>query len=207
MKAGARALGVAESYRESAGADRGEGPASERAASETAREQTSTLAGCVARADRVTDDFVFGRCTVGGSDATAAVCEMVERLDREDVRLLFVAGVALAWFNVLDLRRIRDETDLPVLSVTFEESSGLESAIREAFDDEDTVRDRLATYRDQPERRSLTVNDETVFVRSVGVDGGAANDAVRAFTPAGGRPEPLRVARTAARAADEFVRE
>ena len=222
MKVGARALGVAESYRE-AGADHREGPASERAGSErrpapqgshggrresgTTREHTSTLAGSVVRADRVTDGFVFGSCTVGGSDATAAVCEMVVRLDREDVQYLFVAGIAPAWFNVLDLHRLHEATDLPVLSVTFEESLGLEPAIREALDDADVVRDRLATYRDQPDRRRLSVNDETVFLRNVGIDDAAANDAVRAFTPEGGRPEPLRVARSAARAADEFVRD
>jgi len=108
---------------------------------------------------------------------------------------------------VLDLHRLHEATDLPVLSVTFEESLGLEPAIREALDDADVVRDRLATYRDQPDRRRLSVNDETVFLRNVGIDDAAANDAVRAFTPEGGRPEPLRVARSAARAADEFVRD
>lgn len=185
MKAGARALGIAESYRDA----------------------TSTLAGAVVRADRVAEDFVFGTCTVGGSDATTTVCDMVDRLDREDVRYLLVAGIAPAWFNLLDLHRIYDETGLPTLSITFEESSGLDAAIREAFDDEAVVRDRLETYRDQPDRRRLSVNDETVFVRSVGIDEGDADDVVRGFTPEGGRPEPLRVARLAARAADSFTRE
>jgi len=184
MKAGVRALGIAESYRGS----------------------TSTLAGAVVRASRVADGFVFGRCTVGGSDATAAVVDMVERLDRDDVRYLLLSGIALAWFNVVDLRRLHEETGLPVVSVTYEASPGLESAIREAFDDPDTVADRLATYDRQPARRRLTVNDETVYVRSVGIEDEAANDVVRSFTPEGGRPEPLRVARLAASAADDFDR-
>lgn len=184
MKPGARALGIAESY----------------------RGETSTLAGSVVRASRVVDGLVFGSCTVGGSDATAAVRGMVDRLDREDVRYCFVAGIAPAWFNVLDLRRIHQAIDVPVLSVTFEESTGLEDAIREAFDDEERVRRRLATYRDQPQRRRLSVDDETVFVRSIGIDDAEADDVVRAFTPEGGRPEPLRVARLAARAADSFSR-
>lgn len=184
MKAGVRALGIAESY----------------------RAETSTLAGTVVRANRIVDGFVFGTCTVGGSDATAAVCDLVDRLDREDVRYCFVAGIAPAWFNVLDLHRIHDETGLPVLSVTFEESPGLESAIREAFDDEERISERLETYWKQPERRRLQVNEETVFVRSVGIHDGEANDVVRGFTPEGGRPEPLRVARLAARAVDSFSR-
>ncbi|MFC7026721.1 DUF99 family protein [Halomicroarcula sp. GCM10025324] len=177
MKAGVRALGIAESYRDT----------------------TSHLAGVVVRASRVVDGFVFDTCTVGGSDATTVVRAMVDRLDREDVRYLLLSGIALAWFNVLDLHRIHDETDLPVVSVTFEASPGLESAIQEAFDDPDVVADRLSTYRAQPDRHPVTVNDETVYVRAVGLPDAEAADVVRAFTPEGGRPEPLRVARLAAR--------
>ena len=193
MKSGSRALGIAESYRD--GTDG------------TTRERTSTLAGTVVRASRVVDGFVFGRCTVGGSDATDAVVAMVDRLDREDVRYCFVAGIAPAWFNLFDLHRIHRATGLPVVSVGFEESAGLAPAIEAAFDDADAVANRLATYREQPERRRLDVNDEMVFVRHVGVDADDADDAVRGFTPEGGRPEPLRVARLAARSVDAFSRD
>lgn len=181
MKPGRRALGIAASD----------------------RDQRSHLAGAVVRADRVVDGLVFGTCTVGGSDATAAVCEMFDRLDREDLGYVFLAGIAPAWFNLLDLHAIYDHTGLPTLSVSFEASSGLEAAIRGAFDQKSAVEDRLATYRAQPDRRELSVNDETVFVRSVGLDSDEAGDVVRAYTPASGRPEPLRVARLAARAAGE----
>lgn len=181
MKAGARALGVAESF----------------------RDDRSTLAGAIVRADRTADGFAFGSCTVGGTDATDAIIALFEELGREDIRYLLVAGIAPAWFNVLDLHRIHEATDRPVLSVTFEASSGLESALGDAFEGDELER-RLETYRRQPERRELQVNGETVFLRSVGIDESAANDVVRGFTPEGGRPEPLRVARLAARAAEQF---
>jgi len=185
MKAGVRALGVAESYRGS----------------------TSTLAGVVVRASRVVDGFVFGSCTVGGSDATAEIADMVDRLDREDVRYLLVSGIAPAWFNVVDLAELHDATGLPVCSITYEASEGLESAIRDGFDDSAVADDRLATYRAQPERRPVSVADGTVYVRSVGIDEDRAGEVVRALTPEGGRPEPLRVARLAASAADAAGRE
>lgn len=184
MKAGSRALGVAESYR----GDR------------------STLAGAVVRADRVLDDLVFASCTVGGTDATAAVADLAVGLDRPDVRYVLVAGIAPAWYNVVDLRAVHDAADRPVISVTFEESNGLEAALRAEFSGAE-LDERLATYRRQPERRCLAVNDETVFVRAVGVPDDEARDVVRGFTPEGGRPEPLRVARIAARAADAFRRQ
>jgi endonuclease V-like protein UPF0215 family len=179
VKAGVRALGVAESY----------------------RDDRSTLAGAVVRASRVVDGFAFGTCRVGGTDATAAIDDLFARLDREDVRYLLVAGIAPAWFNVVDLHDLAERVDRPVISVTFEESEGLASAIREAFEGEARTR-RLATYRAQPERRPVSVNGETVYVRSVGLPADQAADVVRSFTPEGGRPEPLRVARLAARAAD-----
>ncbi|WP_324665998.1 endonuclease dU [Haloarcula sediminis] len=181
MKPGRRALGIAASD----------------------RDRLSHLAGAVVRADRVVDGFAFGACTVGGSDATAAVCGMFDRLDREDLGYVFLAGVAPAWFNLFDLPAIHDHTDLPTLSISFEPSPGLADAIRDAFDDEAVVEERLATYHAQPDRRAVTVNDGTVFVRSVGLDPDDADDVVRAYTPEGGRPEPLRVARLAAQAVGE----
>ena len=180
MKRGVRALGVAESY----SGDR------------------STLGGAVVRGSRVVDGVAFATCAVGGTDATAAVCRLFDRLGREDIRYVLLAGIAPAWFNFFDLSRIHERVDRPVLSVTFESSPGLEGALREAFEG-DALDERLAIYRRQPDRRAVDVNDETVFVRSVDLDDGAAAEVVRAFTPEGGRPEPLRVARLAARGADE----
>ena len=179
MKQGVRALGVAESYT----GDR------------------STLAGAVVRADRVVDGFAFGSCTVGGTDATAGIYDLYDRLDREDVRYLLVAGIAPAWYNIVDLCELHERTDRPVLAVSFEESAGLEPAINEAFDGEEATR-RLDTYRSLPDRRRVSVPGGAVFVRAVGIDDEEAAAVVRAFTPEGGRPEPLRVARLAARAAD-----
>jgi endonuclease V-like protein UPF0215 family len=179
VKPGHRALGIAES----------------------SRDDTSTLAGSVVRANRVVDGFAFGSCTVGGTDATVAILDIFDRLGREDIDYLLVAGIAPAWFNVVDLHRLQEATGLPTLSISFEESEGLVSAIEAAFDGEQ-ARERVARYRAQPARRSVAVGEETVYARAVGVDSVA--EVVRAFTPEGGRPEPLRVARLAARAADAF---
>jgi endonuclease V-like protein UPF0215 family len=196
VKSGARALGVAESFRSDV--TDSDGSDSDMTTSH------STLAGAVVRADRVVDGVAFGRCIVGGTDVTDGVATLLERLDRPDVRHVLVAGIALSWYNVLDLPALADRCDRPVISVTFGESPGLEPALRTEFSGE-ALETRLATYERQPPRRRLTVDGVELFVRSVGLDPDEAADIVRAHTPEGGRPEPLRVARLAARAADEFV--
>lgn len=188
MKPGRRALGVAESYR---GTDDGS--------------TTSTLAGAVVRADRTVEDFVFGACTVGGTDATDAVIEAWRRLDRPDVRYLFSAGVAPAWYNLLDLRAIHEAIERPVVAVTTEESEGLADAIGAAFEGA-ARRRRLETYESLPARRRLDVEGTDLYVRSLGLEADRADRAVAAYTREG-RPEPLRVAKRAARRVDAFRRD
>ncbi len=191
MKSGRRALGVAESYRGAAG------------------EATSSLAGVVVRANGTVDDFAFGRCTVGGRDATDAICDLWGRLDRPDVRYLFVAGVALAWYNILDLEALSRRVDRPVLAITFEESRGLEAAIDEAFDGEKRAK-RLDAYEALPDRFRMGVGETTVFVRAVGLRRETAVEVVRAYTEAEAsrrRPEPLRIAKRLARRVDAAGRD
>ncbi|MCL9813040.1 DUF99 family protein [Natranaeroarchaeum aerophilus] len=180
MQAGTRALGIAESY------------------SGSADESYATLAGAVVRADRVVDGIGFDRTTVGGLDVTDAVCRLV---DRDDVRLVLLSGIALSWYNLCDLRAVHDRIDRPVLSVSYGESDGLEAAIRREFDGE-PLRKRLEIYWSLPCRRSVSVDGRTVFVRSIGdVETEAV---VRRFTLGNARPEPVRVAKLAARAAHAY---
>ncbi|TQQ82446.1 endonuclease dU [Halonotius roseus] len=160
----------------------------------------SQLCGAVVRADRVVEDVVFGRCTTGGSDATAACCELLDRLDRPDARWLLVAGVAPAWFNLIDLSDLHVAADRPVIAVSFEDSDGLDEPLREHFSGE-ALQQRLATYRELPPRDPVVLGDTELWIRTVGIDTADATDVLRAFVPDDGdRPEPLRVAQRAARA-------
>ncbi|MWV38738.1 DUF99 family protein [Natrialba sp. INN-245] len=183
-KPGTRALGIAESYR-------------------SGRDQ-STLAGAVVRADGVVDGLAYGSCTVGGTDATDAVTSLVDDTARPDARYVLVGAVAPAWYNVLELSTIHERCDRPVIAVTFEASDGLEDGIREAFDGA-ALEHRLEAYHDLPERRALSLGDDTVYARAVGCEFTAATEVLEAFTHSGGRPEPIRVARLAARAADRYA--
>lgn len=180
----------------------------------------ATVAAAVVREDRAVDGLSFSTCTVGGSDATAAVVDCVDRLDRPDARTVLIAGVAPAWFNLIDLRRVHEAADRPVVAVSFEASAGLEPHLREHFAG-DALDRRLAVYGSLPEREPIRLDGEAtrgeragdepggdpdLWIRPVGVDDDAARRIVAAHTPDGqGRPEPLRVARLAARAERAYV--
>lgn len=184
MKHGVRALGVAESAPPQA--------------------DHSTLAGAVVRADGMADGFGLGTCTVGGTDATQVIGDIYERLDREDIHYVVVAGVALAWYNILDMNALHERLKRPIISVSFEESPGLTEAIREGVDN---PAPRVETYQALPERVALTLNDERRYIRWVGCAEDEAREVVNSFTSGGGRPEPIRVARLLARAVNEWCDE
>ena len=187
MKAGRLALGIAESYR-----GRNDGT-------------RSTLAGAVVAADRTVDDFAFSSCTVGGEDTTDGIVALWRRLDRPDVRYLFVAGVALAWYNVVRIGRVAEAIGRPVIAVSFEGSDGLESGISDAFNGESRT-DRLEAYRSLPDRHCLDSADEPLFFRSAGVDREEAASILDAYLY-DRRPEPLRVAKRLATRIDAARRD
>ncbi len=178
-----RALGIAESYEQT----------------------TSTLAGAVVRADGIVDGLAYATCTVGGTDATEAVSTLCERCCRPDVQYVLCGAIAPAWYNLLDLEALYAAADRPVLAVTFEASDGLEDGLTAAFDGVD-LEQRLERYRALPERRPISVGDETVYVRYLGCEEATAEDILEGFTLSGRRPEPIRVASLAASATDEFRR-
>ncbi|MDZ7689312.1 MAG: DUF99 family protein [Halobacteriales archaeon] len=187
MKKGVRALGVAESYRGESG--------------------DSYLAGAVVRADRVVEGFRFTAVTVGGTGATEAVVGLHDAFEREDVRFVLVSGIAPAWYNIVNLRAVHDAVDVPVVSVTYEEGdeNGLRSTLEDEFEG-DALDERLALYDALTERRCLVVGGNDLYIRSVGVSDERADEWVRGFTHEGtGRPEPVRIARLAARGLLEFL--
>ena len=174
-----RALGVAESFRPTA--------------------RKSTLAGVVVRTDRVVDGFVFGAATVGGDDATDAVLRMYRRLKRGDVNLMMLAGCVISRYNIIDVDEVARRSGLPVVCLTYNESKGLEGAIRHHFE---RPEERLESYRKLGGRSAVLLRTgHRLYVRASGISGPDTKSVLDAFTLQGGVPEPVRLAKLLARSA------
>lgn len=181
-KKGLRVLGIAESF--------------------TSRD-TSVLAGVVMRKDFRVDGIAFHRITVGGMDATEGVISLYRNLDREDINLIMISGSLIAWYNIIDPVTVGRETGRPVVSVTYEESGGLKDEISRHFPG-DTV--RLDRYCRLGERQSyLLPNGHTIFLRCEGISNQDAGRLCRDLILDGRIPEPLRIARLAARGTMQFL--
>ncbi len=177
-KPGIRALGVAESFKEG--------------------DLRSRLAGVVMRSDLVIDGFVLGTATVGGDDATSGVVKMFKALRRNDVNLLMLSGCIISMYNIVDVDAVSRKTELPVICLTYNESRGIERAIRHHFTDSGK---KLASYRSLGGRRPVKLSSGyRVYVRASAMTDREAEEALNVFTLQGAIPEPVRVAKLLARA-------
>lgn len=177
-KPGLRALGIAESFRST--------------------DRLSTIAGVVMRSDLVTDGFVFGKATVGGDDATSALLGLFRRLRRDDVNVMLLSGAVISHYNIVDVDSLSEKTGVPLICLTYRESSGMEASIRAQFRDWQA---KVALYRKLGERMALQLKTgHRVYARLASISGDDARRVVDSFTLQGSLPEPIRVARLLARA-------
>lgn len=176
-KKGLRVLGIAESF---------------------SGRVRSTLAGIVMRRDLRIDGFGLSQVTVGGMDATDGVIALFSGLKRQDINLIMMSGCVIAWFNVIDPDEICRRTGLPLITVTYEDSEGLEGDIARHFPGDE---ERLAAYMRLGERVPVSLDTgHTIYIRSYGLPPEDAARLCNALTFDGKIPEPLRVARLLARA-------
>ena len=158
----------------------------------------SVLAGVVMRADKAIDGFVFSTATVGGMDATRKTIEMHRTLERNDINLLILNGCVISWYNVIDLHKVAEETGLPLICVTYEESAGLEKYFTELFPED--WENRVKIYHKNKARTPVKLDTGyTVYARFLNMSLEQAKGILNKFTLHGSIPEPLRVARLIAR--------
>jgi hypothetical protein len=174
FKKGIRVLGIAESFVPKVDSE-------------------SILAGVVMRKDLVIDGFAFARARVGGDDATAKIISLFKSLGRNDVNALMLSGAVISFYNVVDLERVQEETGLPLVCLTYRESSGLEENIKKHFPRSHAR--KVARYRKLGSRSAVELKTgKRIFVRALGIEEGDLRELLDAFSMEGKYPEPVRVA-------------
>ena len=171
-KKGIRGLAIAESFSQNS--------------------KKSILSGIVMSTDLVIDGFVFGHSTVGGDDATDAILAMYEKLDRQDISFLLISGIVISLYNIIDMKRISEKIGLPVIGVTYEESSGIEDAIKHHFPE--SYKSKLTEYSKLEPRKKITLHTSyNLYVRNEGCTVLETKQLLDKITLQGSIPEPLKI--------------
>ena len=180
-KKGIRALGIAESF--------------------SGRER-SIIGGVVMRKDLRIDGFIFSSVCVGGTDATIEITRMIKRLDRNDLNVIMLSGCVISWFNIVDPAEICREIGIPVICITYEDSKGLEADIMHHFPGDEM---RLSLYKKLGTRNTVHLHTGLdIYIRVWGMEHDDGAKLCDTFTLDGKVPEPVRVARTCARAVMQY---
>ncbi|KHO45936.1 MAG: hypothetical protein QS98_C0006G0001, partial [archaeon GW2011_AR3] len=71
------------------------------------RDKTAMLVGIVYRGGQFMDGVLSSRARVDGEDATGKIASMVKKCKfRPQLRCIFLKGIAVAGFNVIDINRL-----------------------------------------------------------------------------------------------------
>lgn len=177
-KQGLRGLAIAESFHQNS--------------------KKSILSGLVMRRDFVIDGFVFGTATLDGDDATETILKMYDDLNRPDVSYILISGLIISLYNIIDIKKIHDSLQIPIIGVTYNESEGIEDAIKHHFPD--SYDSKIKQYQQLGSRDKIKLHTSSdIFVRREGCDLHDVKLLLNELTLQGSFPEPLRVAQLLAK--------
>ena len=178
-KKGIRVLGIAESFKKTS--------------------MCSILAGIVMRRDLVIDGMIFGNATIEGNDSTQKILSMYRSLKRNDINCIMLDGLVISMYNIIDGKELQESIDIPVIAITFKDSEGLEGAINHHFPNDSKM--KLEQYHKLGQRDKIILKTgKILFIRYWGIGLKEVLMIVNSFTLQGSIPEPIRIAKIAARA-------
>lgn len=178
-KKGIRVLAIAESFKK--------------------EKSYSILTGVVMRKDLIIDGVIFGKVTIGGTDATQKIIAMFRNLRRNDIGFLLLDGMIISMFNIVDGEIIYNTIGIPVIIITFKNSQGIDDIIKAHFPD--TYKIRLSVIKKLGKREPILLKtNKFLLIRTWGI---RLEDAVRllnSFLIQGSVPEPIKLAKIISRA-------
>ena len=177
-KKGIRGLAIAESFRQDS--------------------KKSILAGVIMSNDFVIDGFVFGNSTLKGDDSTDVIIDMYNKVERPDISYVLISGLVISLYNIIDIKKLHDTLQIPIIGVTYKESEGLEEAIKKHFPG--NYKEKLEKYSMLGVREKISLNTSfDLYVRNEGCTILECKQILNKITLQGSVPEPLRVAQLLAK--------
>lgn len=159
---------------------------------------TSILSGIVMRRDFIIDGFVFGHTSLKGDDATDVILKMYDDLRRSDINYILISGLIISMYNIIDIEKLFHSLKIPIISITYNDSLGIENALKHHFPD--SFESKINIYQKLAKRKKITLRtSHDVFVRKEGCALSDVKHLLDEITLQGAIPEPIRVSQLLAR--------
>ncbi len=156
---------------------------------------SALIVGVVFRGGSWLDGIMSTRVEVDGFDATDKIASMINSSPhRKQLRVIMLDGVTFAGFNVVDIKRLASETQLPIIAVTRDQPNFED--IHEALKNLPRSEERWKAVQNAGKivRVNTRSKKERVFIETAGINAEDAEKIVKLTSTRSSVPEPLRVA-------------
>ena len=157
-------------------------------------EDKSTLvAAVVVRAPGYVESVLSTNVEVDGTDGTKKIIELIERCRHKDqLKAVFIDGVALGGFNVIDISEIYGICNVPCVTMTRDmpDFDSMMLALKKRFDDWE---DRWKVIQ-EGELIEIATAHTPVYVKMEGISIDTVIELIKLTTVRGVLPEPIRLA-------------
>jgi endonuclease V-like protein UPF0215 family len=150
------------------------------------------------RRDFIIDDFVFGKTTLEGNDATDVILNMYKELQRTDINYVLISGLIVSMYNIIDIEKLFHSLQIPIIGITYNDSLGIEDALKHHFPN--SYESKINSYRNLGKREKITLRTSyDVFIRKEGCTLNDVKHLLDELTLQGAVPEPVRVSQLLAK--------
>ena len=117
---------------------------------------------------------------------------MYKELDRSDINYLLLSGMIVSMYNIIDIKKLFDSLQIPIIGISYRESSGIENALKQHF--LKSFESKINAYKKLGKREQISLyTSHNVFVRHEGCNIFEVSHLLNELTLYGSIPEPLRV--------------
>jgi len=151
------------------------------------------ILGVLTRGSSYIEAVLRDEVGVDGTDSTERIIRMISNSKYlEQVGLVLLDGGAFGGFNIFDIHVIRDELEVPVITVTRKspDFNAIRKALKRHFEDWGSRFETLS----KGDIEEVVINNIPVYVKLAGISLNDAESVLRRLTVQGTIPEPLRLA-------------
>jgi len=152
------------------------------------KDSNSIVVGVVMRGGLFVDGVLSTKVAVDGDDSTKKIIEMVNKCKfKPQLQCIFIDGIAVAGFNVIDVKKLNEKTNIPVVTV-----------IRKMPDIVNIKKTLIKINKKDKikliEKAGKVVQINDIFVQLTGIDLKHAIEILKIVCTRSLIPEPLRLA-------------
>ncbi len=142
-------------------------------------------------------DFIDGvlstKCKIDGNDSTQKIAKMINNCKfKSQLRAIFLKGIAVGGFNVIDIKKLSKLTKLPIIVVirNFPDYKKIFSALKNIKQE-----DKINLIKSFPK----PIKYEKIYIQNINISLDKTRDLLNLTCTRAEIPEPLRVAHLIAR--------